>query len=251
MAFELLRPINGSSVRKVMSRPLPSARPVVQAGHRGRSAARAIGVVISSCLLSLCCVSPARGDEPTPTPVPPLAMLHMNYAVTTRVVLPSLAGIGQTTKGAFEADVSLRNGSFAGALTIPDLAGQAMLYGFVPSPFVASIAPADLLQGAIVLQPGVSVGAMDATYAATLSVRILALGVLPINGGEKCKSSSAIAMHVITAKGAPFDVFRGGRVTASFAIPKFSGCGRFDSVFNAVLVTDSVNQLQLDLTPKS
>jgi hypothetical protein len=223
-----------------------------------RPVRRRLGLLFGTYIVvagALIVASPAVQAADTPTPVPPPPLLHMTYVAATQLVLSSIGGHGETSGGVVEVDVSLRDGGMAGILNIPEFAGQALVYGFAPSAFVASFTQADLFTGAIALQPRQAAGVLTADYAANFSVKVLVLGVFPVNGGSSCKANSPISLHFVTDKGtdkdAVFDAFRGGRVTASFAIAPFSGCGRFDALLNSMVVRPGAsNQLRLDLTPK-
>ncbi|SDI78408.1 hypothetical protein SAMN05444157_0142 [Frankineae bacterium MT45] len=187
--------------------------------------------------------TPAPTAVPTPTPAPSLT--HLDFDANGTITLPTINGKGKVGPGLVSTDVNLKNGTFSGTTTLPDITVNGSLFGFIPLTTVASFTELGPLTGQL------AKGATDlvADLKANIGVKsVKALGILPLTSGS-CHTASPVSIHLASNGKGEFSPFSGGTVSSTFAIGSLTDCGLLTGILNAIFPGPN-NSLSLNLVTK-
>ncbi|WP_157749300.1 DUF6801 domain-containing protein [Jatrophihabitans sp. GAS493] len=189
--------------------------------------------------------TPVVTPAPTPVVTPAPSLTHLDFDANGTITLPTINGKGKVGPGLVSTDVNLKNGTFTGTTTLPDITVNGSLFGFIPLTTVASFTEIGPLSGQL------AKGATDlvADLKANIGVKsVKALGILPLTSGS-CHTASPVSIHLASNGKGEFSPFEGGTVTSTFAIGSLTDCGLLTGILNVIFPGPN-NSLSLNLVTK-
>jgi len=162
--------------------------------------------------------------------------VHTRYAVsgTTHIAKPD-ADL-ELGPGQFDMDTLAGPDTFSGTITLP------------PAKVTRSVPGVGEVSGTVTLGPGKAGGSVAGGFSgsATWPVRLSDVRVngAPYDVGDACRTAEPVRTELASDD---FAAGRGGRLTSTYVLGAFTGCGSATPVMNTVIAGPG-NTLVLDLT---
>jgi hypothetical protein len=131
--------------------------------------------------------------------------------------------------GRLTSKVNANTGKFTANLTLPDATGSFKQFGLIPVTATAQFINDGPTTGSINL----STGAVQSTSHITLRIVSLQVAGLNVPVGPSCQTSTPTTVPVTSQPG--FNILKGGNLSGTYTIPKFTHCGLATLLINLTL----------------
>jgi hypothetical protein len=187
-------------------------------GVRAVTVPAAVGLLAAAAITAI----PAAASAGTSVTV--------SYPVGGSTYLKAPATTVSLGPGALRTTLDLSNGILTASLNLPPAQVSFKEFGLIP----VSATTEFIQQGATTGKVNLNTGAVTSTSTIILKITSMSVAGLPVPVGKSCESATPA---VITLKSQPgFSVVSGGKLTGTYTIPAFAGCGP------AGLLTPVINQ---------
>ena len=121
--------------------------------------------------------------------------------------------------GTLSTTLNLKTATLTANLTLPPATVSFREFGLIPVSATTEFIQAAATTGKV----NVNTGAVTSTSKIILKITRMSVAGLPVPVGDSCESATPA---VITATSRPgFSVVAGGKLTGTYTVPPFSGCG--------------------------
>jgi hypothetical protein len=190
-------------------------------GVRAVTAPAAVGLLAAASVIAIGAPQAAASTGTSLTvSYPVLGNTHLNKPNATVSLGP----------GTLQATLNFKSGALTASLTLPPATLSFQEFGLIPVSATTEFIPDGATTGKI----NIDTGAVTTTSKIVLKITSLTLAGLPIPVGNSCESAKPAVITVTSRPG--FSVVSGGKLTGTYAVPPFAGCGL------AGLLTPLINQ---------
>lgn len=185
---------------------------------------------------------PTTTRPTTPPTSGPSTVIKLAYSVQGTSFISSANGNVPVT-GSINANFDLAAGTHVSQLTLQPAVGAFRVAGLIPTQAAIEFVPQGNTTGSLVD------GKLTAHAVMTIKIRSIVLfGILPIAGGNRCQTSTAVTVDLASPDGQPFDPVNGGKLSGTFTMPSLANCGILGALVN-IFVAGPDNTLDINLTP--
>ena len=165
--------------------------------------------------------------------------ITVKYKVTGSTTIKSVNATTSLGPGTLKSTVNLSSGKITASLALPPATVSFKEFGLIP----VSATTEFVQDGATTGKLNPNSGAVSTTSKIILKLTSMSVAGLPVPVPAKCQSAPA-TISLKSLKG--FSVVNGGKLSGTYAIPKFAGCGLLTPVLNAT-IPGSGNTIALTL----
>ncbi len=177
---------------------------------------RAVTVPAAVGLLAAASVIAAQAAPATASSGNTIAVAYPVHGSTYLDVPNTTVSLGP---GTLSTTLNLKTATLTANLTLPPATVSVREFGLIPVSATTEFIQAAATTGKV----DVNTGAVTATSKIILKITRMSVAGLPVPVGGSCESATPA---VITATSRPgFSVVAGGRLTGTYTVPPFSGCG--------------------------
>jgi hypothetical protein len=179
-------------------------------------------------------------EPTTPTTAPPSG-IEVEYAVRGRSVLKQLHATLPLGPGTLDAKLDTASGRFGARLALPKSSVDFRIFGFIPASATVKLDQVGTISGTL------TAGAVQANAHVDVHLTKVRVFGFPILASNSCHTVKPADVPLASAPG--FDPLKGGRLTATYGIPRFTGCGFLTGLITG-LTSGPGNKLDVTLTKK-
>jgi hypothetical protein len=155
--------------------------------------------------------------------------ITVQYKVTGSTLLKKVDATAALGPGTLTSTVNLSNGAVTANLALPPASVSYSELGLIPVTATTAFISDGPTTGTINLDTG----AVTTTSHFTMQVTSLTVGGLPIPVGNTCESQYPATVTVNSQPG--FSIVNGGKLSGTYTLPPFAGCGLITPVLNLTI----------------
>jgi hypothetical protein len=143
--------------------------------------------------------------------------------------------------GSLDAKLDAASGKFGAQLKLPKSDVDFRVLGFIPASATVKLAQVGAIDGTL------TGGAVKATAQVDVQLAKVRVFGFPILASSSCHTVKPADVPHASAPG--FDPLKGGKLTATYSIPRFTGCGFLTGLITGI-TSGPGNKLEVTLTKK-
>jgi hypothetical protein len=178
---------------------------------------------------------------PTTQPTTPPGGVEVKYALRGKSVLKQLHATLPLGPGTLNAKLDAASGKFGAQLALPKSDVHFRVLGFIPASATVKLGQVGAITGTL------TAGAVKATAQIDVQLTKVRVFGFPILSSKSCHTVKPADVPLVSAPG--FDPLKGGKLTATYGIPQFTGCGFLTGLITG-LTSGPGNKLDVTLTKK-
>ncbi|MFF1614721.1 DUF6801 domain-containing protein [Amycolatopsis sp. NPDC058278] len=178
---------------------------------------------------------------PTTQPTNPPGGIEVKYSVQGKSVLKQLHATLPLGPGTLDAKLDAASGKFGARLALPKSDVHFHVFGFIPASATVKLDQAGAINGTL------TAGAVKANAQVDVQLtKVRVFGFL-ILSSKSCHTVKPADVPLTSEPG--FDPLKGGKLTATYDIPRFTGCGFLTGLITGI-TSGPGNTLDITLAKK-
>ncbi|WP_143264097.1 hypothetical protein [Amycolatopsis kentuckyensis] len=143
--------------------------------------------------------------------------------------------------GTLDAKLDAASGKFGAQLALPKSDVDFRVLGFIPASATVKLNQVGAITGTL------TAGAVKANAQIDVQLTKVRVFGFPILSSKSCHTVKPADVPLVSAPG--FDPLKGGKLTATYGIPQFTGCGFLTGLITGI-TSGPGNKLDVTLTKK-